>query len=170
MTPKNARTYLTENQTNGEIEDFFKLKKRCSFKGQRHLRLDNFIGENWKDNLALQRQFVDAMIKQNINIRQSTLTKLQNLCSSTTERSPDSPHISSVSDKSKEQNVDDMEFMDDKVSIAEEQWQKPSPRRSAKKKGRYINSTSKKLNFNPSMPQKNPQEVKDLNATNFKEY
>ena len=110
------------------------------------------------------------MIKQNINIRQSTLTKLQNLCSSTTERSPDSPHISSATDTSKEQNVDDMEFMDGTVSIAEEQWQKPSPRRSAKKKGKYLNSTSKKLNFNPSMSQKNPQEVKDLNATNFKEY
>ena len=110
------------------------------------------------------------MIKQNINIRQSTLSKLQNLCSSATERSPGSPQISSGSDTSKEQNVEDMEFMDDKVSTAEEQWQKPSPRRLAKKKGKYLNSTSKKLNFNPSMPQKNPQKAKESIATNFEEY
>jgi hypothetical protein len=161
-----VRNYSTDNQTNGEIEDFFKIKKKCSFKGQRHLRLDTFIGENY--NLALQRQFVDAMIKQNNNIRQSTKMKLQTLCSTIAKEPTDSPDASS--DLSKNYHENEMELLDNNVSIPEEQWQKPSPGRPAHKKGRYLNSTSKKLNFNPSMTQKNERKVGDLGLTNFEEY
>ena len=165
-----SRNYLTDNQTNGEIEVFFKMKKNCSFKGQSHLRIDTFIGENWKDNLALQRQFIDGIIKQDTKIRQPTLRKLKTLCSVNKFSDSTDFDFSSASNTSDDQAIEEMELEDEVLPTTEEQWQKPNPRRSSRKKGKYLNATNKKLKFSPVVPKKNEQNVKHVNTSSFEEY
>lgn len=57
------RSSQVDNNTNGEVENFFKIKKHCSFKGKRHLRVETFIGENWADNKTFQRCFADSILQ-----------------------------------------------------------------------------------------------------------
>ena len=56
-----VRSLNTYNNTNPQVEVFFKIKKLLSFKGRTGLRLDKFIEENWKDNLSLKRDFVKSI-------------------------------------------------------------------------------------------------------------
>ena len=62
---RRQRNYLRDNNTNGQVEDFFGIKKNCSFKGRRNMQLDTFIVENWKDNKGvifahLSKVFIDV--------------------------------------------------------------------------------------------------------------
>ena len=52
LSSPSTRTSQVDNNTNAEVELFFKeiVKKSCSFKGKWQLSLDTFIGENWVDN------------------------------------------------------------------------------------------------------------------------
>ena len=75
-----VRDSQVDNKTNAEVENFFKIKKNVSFKGNRQLRLDSFIGENWIDNKALQREFVDSLLK-GAGKKNKNLQKVEQLCS-----------------------------------------------------------------------------------------
>ena len=68
---------------NGQIEDFFKIKKNTSFKGRQNLRLDAFIGENWNDNKAMQREFVNAIVSGRKIRKKQDFCKIEKLCSTT---------------------------------------------------------------------------------------
>ncbi len=145
----NARSYLIDNNTNGQIEDFFKIKKNTSFKGRQNLRLDTFIGENWNDNKAMQREFVNAIVSGRKIRKKQDFCKIEKLCS-TPAGTACNDNISAglESDSGDEDN-----YEEGCHSInPEEQWSKPSPLRQTKSKGKYLTPTNKKLNFDPVLP------------------
>ena len=157
-----VRNYLKDNRTNGEVEDFFRIKKKCSFKGRRHLRLDTFIGENWKDNLALQREFVDGILRNDAHGRKSgTLKRIQRLIHAATD-------VSSNFELESDSSIDEM--LDKVATEYEEKWCKPSPSRGTKKQGKYLNPSEKFLNFNPSLPNESELRDKVHRETSFNEY
>jgi sentrin-specific protease 1 len=134
------RNSQVDNNTNAEVENFFKIKKNSSFKGKRHLRLDTFIGENWADNKAIQREFVDGLI-QGVGKRNKNLEKIEQLCSSI---------ASNVEDISDNSDVDELSTS----HCPEEQWHKPIPNESgSRKKGKYLSPSSKKLHFHHKFSQ-----------------
>ena len=82
---ENVRNYLTDNNTNNQIEDFFKIKKSVSFKGRQNMRLDTFIGEDWNATKAIQREFVNAIVAECKIGTNQEFTKIDQLCSTTAE-------------------------------------------------------------------------------------
>ena len=110
----------------------------CSFKGRHHLRLDTFIGENWKDNKALQREFVDGILRGDGLCKKRGFGKIEQLCRNTLSNSKDT----CSSDNS------DADYIDEPPE-PEEEWNKPSPARPKKKKGKYLSPSQTKLNDNP---------------------
>ena len=137
------RNSQVDNNTNAEVENFFKINTSSSFKGKRHLRLDTFIGENWADNKAIQQEFVDGLL-QGVGKRNKNFEKIEQLCSSIT---------SNVEDISDNSDVDELSIS----HCPEEQWHKPIPNESgSRKKGKYLSPSSKKLHFHPEFSQHFP--------------
>ena len=70
--------YLNTNEnTNAQVEVLFKIKKLVSFKGRTGLRVDKFIEENWKDNLGIQRDFVNQLICSSDALFKRTVEKVK---------------------------------------------------------------------------------------------
>ena len=138
------RNYLRDNNTNGQVEDFFGIKKNCSFKGRRNMRLDTFIVENWKDNKGLQRQFVDGLIHsdESCSLNSSSIEKVS-LIYEDPKKSLSKECILPVGESCSS---------NDESNVLEpvEEWNKPSPQIKRKhKKGKYLSPSQTKLNFKP---------------------
>ena len=168
FNPKH-RNYLRDNNTNGQVEDFFRLKKTCSFKGRRNMRVDTFVAENWKDNKGLQRQFVDGLL-------------LSEGSGCSNSRSIDRVSLICGIDKPKRKSatspVRDSSSSDDDISLSEpvEQWNKSSPQGKKKKKklGKYLSPSETKLKFRPVAVKrtgsKGAEPKLDCGSKEFKEF
>ncbi|CAB3979111.1 kDa in NOF-FB transposable element [Paramuricea clavata] len=138
------RNYLRGNNTNGQVEDFIGIKKNCSFKGRRNMRLDTFIVENWKDNKGLQRQFVDGLIHsdESCSLNNSSIGKVSLIC--------EDPKMSLR--KESILPVEESCSSNEESDVLEpvEEWNKPSTQIKRKhKKGKYLSPSQTKLNFKP---------------------
>ena len=152
------RNSQVDNKTNAQVENFFKIKKSSSFKGNQQLRLDTFIGENWVDNKALQREFVDGLLK-GIGKMNKNPQKVEQFCSLDISAAED---ISDNSDKDSQINS----------YRPEEKWHKQTPK-TGLKKGKYLSPSAKKLNFNPELskePQKKSKEHNYDSSGTFTRY
>ena len=130
------RIYLRDNNTNGQVEDFFGIKKNCSFKGRRNMRLDSFIVENWKDNKGLQIQFVDGLIHSD---ESSSLNPKEDPKKSLRKES-----ILPVGESCSSNDIQS------NVLEPVKEWNKPSPQIKRKhEKGKYLSPSQTKLNFKP---------------------
>ena len=127
------------------------------------MRLDTFIGKNWNDNKAMQREFV--------NRKKQDFCKIEKLCS-TTARTVCNDNVSAGLESESGDEDNDEERCH---SInPEEQWSKPSPLRQTKNKGKYLTLTNKKLNFDPVLPStqviREEQEEKESKPITFSLY
>ena len=137
------RNYLQDNNTNGQVEDFFHIKKNCSFKGRRNMRVDTFIAENWKDNKGLQRQFVDGLLKSDeLGFSNSrSIEKLSLICG-----------IEKSSNSNGNLPLEEDSSFDGEITLPQpvEEWNKSSPQFKRKnKKGKYLSPSQTKLSFRP---------------------
>ena len=131
-----GKTYLTQNLTNAQVEQFFELKKQD--KSTTPLTIDEFIHRCWKDNHGLRRQYISALFKGLKDDKHKVLgaKEVQRM-------------EMIILGKSVDKKFDDSQCTPN-VKLPEEEWNK-NARPSTKKDttGRYQKPPDKPIHFNP---------------------
>ena len=110
------------------------------------MRLDTFIGENWNDTKAIQREFVNAIVAERKIGTNQEFSKIDQLCSTTAETGCNEKGLPGLQSDSLEKNDESHECQ---CIDPEEQWNKPRPQKQTKNKGKYLTPSDKRLNLIP---------------------
>ena len=112
------------------------------------MRLDTFIGENWNDTKAIQREYVNAIVAERKIGTNQEFSKIDQLCSTTAETGCNGKDLPGLQSDSLEKNDESHECQ---CIDPEKQWNKPRLQKQTKNKGKYLTPFDKRLNFDPRL-------------------